>query len=494
MNSEEQKKQGFTQILEWRFFHESCKVEDTASSLDRVVKGKCSQYINMRLSYGMAKEPTDYLAAVQRWAEGGVVLSLQTFFGREQGVYQIWAALLIWLAFIASLLMLVYGVGLRPFFSWFFGLFAGDDTIVNYAQRGIQQLVGLFVVEFGMQPEWAEDYENMIFDLMLWLVGLTIACWFLWFITKISYYVHHTTCCGRRKQWNRTRFPTSLAQWGRLMITVNNLTYFLWFWTAFFWVGFNYYSVFAEKKYDFDTDTMLALSWILNILNWSLVISSTFRYKIGESMVSNEVFSLTLTNIWRTTQMFYITAPLTLFSIIVGTLDFMRNRTFGEDISYWVGGDRGAISKMIVQYWTLLLITLTMLVWLSLFAGWLPNTSSSYAALVVVTFIGCDVLLPCAYLWLGSKPEKIPPRFNEGENPTTGIFAQLQRAIRRCFQKLFCMAWHRNNLRAMVFSKMTTGILKWVAPLQQVVQPFLIMFLPELGINVAIGIIVAGRN
>jgi len=281
------------------------------------------------------------------------------------------------------------------------------------------------------------------------------------------------------------------------MITVNNLTYFLWFWTAFFWVGFNYYSVFAVKKYDFDTNTMMALSWMLNILNWSLVISSTFRYKIGESMVSNEVFSLTLTNIWRTTQMFYITAPLTLFSIIVGTLDFLRNRTFGEDISYWVGGDRGAISKTIVQYWTLLLVCGTMFTWLAVICRWLPDSTSSAAAVFVVTIIGCDVLLPCAYLWLGSKPESIPPPFDHGADLgdiAPGIFAQLQRTMRRCFQKLVCTAWHRNNMRAIVFSKMTTGTLKWVAPIQQVIQPFLIMFIPELGINVAIGIIVAGRN
>ena len=33
----------------------------------------------------MAKNPVDYLAAVQRWAEGGVVLSLQTFFSCHKG-------------------------------------------------------------------------------------------------------------------------------------------------------------------------------------------------------------------------------------------------------------------------------------------------------------------------------------------------------------------------------------------------------------------------
>jgi hypothetical protein len=493
MKVEQEMEQGFTQVLEWRFFHESCKVEDTASSLHRVVNGKYSQYINMRLSYGMAKDPTDYLAAVQRWAEGGVVLSLQTFFGREPGTLQIWVAFLIWILFVVSLALLVYGVGTKPALGALFSILTGDTTIMDKGMELVKQIVQLFVDEFGMQAEWATDYEEIIFELLLWLVGLVIGICLLWLITKASYCVHHLTCCGRRKQWHRTRFPTTFAQWGRLMITVNNLTYFLWFWTAFFWVGFNYYSVFAEKQYDFDTNTMLALSWILNILNWSLVISSTFRYKIGEAGVSNEVFSLTLTNIWRTTQMFYITAPLTLFSIIVGTSDFLRNRSFGEDISYWVGGDRGDISKQIVKHWTLLLVLGTFLTWFCAICGFLPSSTSSAAAIIVITFIGCDVLLPCAYLWLGSKPEKIP-QFEESEDRPSSICAQLQRTFKRCFHKVYCLAWHRNNLRALIFSKLTTTVLKWVAPLQQVVQPFLIMFLPELGINVAIGIIVAGRN
>jgi len=49
-----------------------------------VLKGKHSQYINRHVSYGMAKDPMDYLAAVQRWAEGGVVLSLETYFDFAQ--------------------------------------------------------------------------------------------------------------------------------------------------------------------------------------------------------------------------------------------------------------------------------------------------------------------------------------------------------------------------------------------------------------------------
>ena len=49
------------------------------------IKKLCLPPAQGRLSYGMAKNPVDYLAAVQRWAEGGVVLSLQTFFSCHKG-------------------------------------------------------------------------------------------------------------------------------------------------------------------------------------------------------------------------------------------------------------------------------------------------------------------------------------------------------------------------------------------------------------------------
>jgi len=495
MDTAEEMVQGFSQLQEFRFFHESCKVEDTASSHDRVVKGKHSQYINMRLSYGMAKDPTDYLAAVQRWAEGGVVLSLQTFFGSDQGVFQIWCAFLIWLAFVISLFFLVYGVGTRPIMYGLFGLFAGDDMIMNCAKMGVADVVELLVLKAGLAPEWATDYEEMLFDVMLWIVGLIISVCMLWVITRISYCVHQCTCCGRRKPWRRTRFPTSMSQWGRLLIVVNNLTYFLWFWTAFMWIGYNFYGVFAETQHSFDPYQMMPLSWLLQVLSWSMVIFSALRYQIRESLGSNEVFSLTLTNIWRTTQMFYITAPLTLYSILMGTLDFLRNRSFGEDISYWVGGDRGAVSEQIVMYWTLSLILLTLATWICRFLGILPNGASAGAAVLIVTFIGLDVLLPCAYLWLGNKMESVPPPFDcKDDFSEGGIFSQLQSILRRCCQKLTCLAWHRNNLRAIIFSKATTSVLKWVGPAQQLGLPFLIIFFPSLGINVAIMATIAGRN
>jgi len=325
------------------------------------------------------------------------------------------------------------------------------------------------------------DYEEMFFDLLQWIVLLVIMFFLVWMVTVVSNFCHYTTCCGRRSSNRRTRFPTSLAQWARLFITVDNLTYFLWFWTAFFWVGFNYYSAYFKKGFNFDPQGMMVISWMLQVLSWSLIIVSCFRYRIGQSTASNEVFFLTLTNIWRTTQMFYITAPLTVYSIIMGTSDFLRNRSYGEDISYWVGGDRGAAAKNIVQYWTLGLVLGVPISWICFFAGdVMAEGKNAFPSVLVCTFIGMDALHPCAYLWLGNVDEKL--KFIDEEPKSQGLIVQLAFFFKRWCQKLCSPVWWRNGLRSVIFSSMTASFAKWAGPVQHVLFPALSIWFPQLGV------------
>eukprot|EP00427_Karlodinium_veneficum_P004720 CAMPEP_0169151060 /NCGR_PEP_ID=MMETSP1015-20121227/50576_1 /TAXON_ID=342587 /ORGANISM="Karlodinium micrum, Strain CCMP2283" /LENGTH=335 /DNA_ID=CAMNT_0009220357 /DNA_START=42 /DNA_END=1046 /DNA_ORIENTATION=+ len=176
--------QGFTQTIERRFFHESCKVEDaassldffhesckvedTASSLDRVVKGKYSQYINMRLSYGMAKAPTDYLAAIQRWAEGGVVLSYQTFLGTEQGVYMIWMTLLLFLGFIVSVFFAVHGSARTLIITQVFHLITGDDSVTDWLKQQTDTLAVGVITLLDQPASSLEAFEDMFSAVLLW--------------------------------------------------------------------------------------------------------------------------------------------------------------------------------------------------------------------------------------------------------------------------------------------------------------------------------------
>lgn len=471
--------QGFSQVVERRFFHESCKVEDTASSLDRVVKGKYSHYINLRLSYGMAKEPTDYLAAVQRWAEGGVVLSLQTFFGSEQGVLMIWMAFMLFLMFMVSIFFMIFSFGTAAVVEQILGGLAGS-TPTDYLKEKCFLLAEWSVVRLDQPAQALKDYQEMFYQTFVWVIFLVICLVVLWCITTMSYWIHHCTCFGRRRPMHRTRFPTSLAQWARLLITVDNLTYFLWFWTVFFWVGFNYYSAWSYKDYFFDPLGMTVFMWILQILSWTMMLSATSRYVQTECKGANEVFSLSLTNIWRTTQMFYITAPLTLYSIIMGFSDFLRHRMFGQDISFWVGGDRGALSKQMVKYWTLFLVVGMFFTWFAYNSGWLPDERNALASVIIVTTIGFDVLHPCAFLWLGTALEKLP---TPGEVMAQGLNGQMQRCCKRLCQLLFSGAFYRNAARSMLFNSRCTGLMKWIGPLQHVLLPILTLFLPELGIN-----------
>jgi hypothetical protein len=229
MENVQEMDQGFSQVVERRFFHESCKVEDTASSLDRVVRGKFSQYINLRLSYGMAKAPTDYLAAIQRWAEGGVVLAWQTFMGTEEGVYMIWMTFLLFIGFIVSVFFSVHNVGQPKLISKVLRLVMGNDQIMDALEQ-LSKKWAEQIVYWLEQPHSSLDaFQEMVRSVLTWVavligMGVTIS-----FVTTLSYMAHHYTCCCRRKESRRTRFPVCLAQWARLAITVDNLTYFLCF-------------------------------------------------------------------------------------------------------------------------------------------------------------------------------------------------------------------------------------------------------------------------
>jgi hypothetical protein len=469
---------GFTQMLEYRFFHESCKVEDTASSLDRVVRGKYSQYINRKLSYGMAKDPVDYLAAVQRWAEGGVVLSLQTFLSCSEGIHMIWATFFFFLLFIASLWNMLYGYGSEGTISALSQAIFGDGTLLDVAREAASAQAD-WCIELKLASEEFRDAYGIVFlEVEAWVVTVFIAVLFILFITAVSNCLHHCTCCGRRRQFRRTRFPTSPSQWARLMITMDNLTYFLWFWTAFFWVGFNYYTVYGKRYYHFDSMGMVLFSWFLQVLSWSLIISSSSRYNKDQGMQANEVFFLSLTNIWRTTQMFYITAPLTVYSIMMGFSDYFKNKMLGVDISYWVGGDRGAVSKSITQWWTLLLVGGTILTWTFFITGWV---AVDVGAALIVTFIGLDVLHPCAFLWLGLESERLPTPPAKG----TGVPAW-RRCIKRWCRLMVCGAFYRNIMRFIIFHPRTSMTIKWIGPMQHVMLPILTFFIPQLGVNQAL--------
>jgi phage host-nuclease inhibitor protein Gam len=476
MNTKQKTRNSFTQLIEHRFFRESCKVEDLATSLDVIVQGKHSQYINRRLSYGMAKDPSHYLAGVQRQTEGGVVLALQTFFRKKEGTPMVWMAFTVFTLFVASLANLMYGQGSLGFVRTL-GL---EDAVVSLTEQQADLIISL---GFAMETD-KKAWTTILLDTQVWVAWVLISLVLLVASSSLSYVLHHCTCCGKRRHLRRTRFPTSMAQWARLLILLDSMTYYLWFWTAFFWIGFNYSMVFTERTYHFEAKPMTVFSWVLQALSWAMVIFATARYRMDQSMQANEVFFLSLTNLWRTTQLFYITAPLTLYSIAVGCGEFSRHRMLGVDISYWSAGDRGSISTTITKWWTLLLmlgmVAVNVIYWFNLLAFTDP------ISVLIVTFIGLDVVHICSFLWLGTKSDPLP-------NEPSATLPKWQWCIARAFQLIFSINFYRNVLRTVVFNSMFVLLLQWVGPLQHVVFPLLIPFRPELGVNQALLLLIAGK-
>jgi hypothetical protein len=450
-------------LCEHRIFGESCKVEDTASSLDSVLKGRHSQYINRHVSYGMAKNPLDYLAAVQRWAEGGVVLSLQTYFDfKQQGVHLVYIATLLYIYFFAATIRAT--IYRTP--DWFVLPPWVCETLIERAKGYYSHLFE------NIDKDWPgyyrHAYERLLAETTVWFLGFLGVVLVIVFMTAMGCWCQS----GKYRLW-----PKSLRMWGRLFICVDNITYFLWCWVAFGWIGMNMGAIFVKRGYDFDADVIIYFTVLMQILTWGLLISANFRYTLYSSATANEVIFLSLNNIWRGTQIFYMSAPLQLYSIFVGAMDYLRYRNFGEDISYWVGGDRGAVSRNIVKYWTLLILLLVMGAWIWYFAtGNTDNFIETLPSVVIVTVIGLDVLHPCTYLWLGN-------------------FAKLPETVSSLswYWKLLCLRWWQHQLYHAICNPTVTGFFRWIGPFQHLAVPVVALALPAVGIHGAFLLVVTSK-
>jgi len=279
-------------------------------------------------------------------------------------------------------------------------------------------------------------------------------------------------CCGRRRL-----FPNSMKMWGRLLISVDNITYFLWCWVAFGWIGLNTTAIFVKRGYDFDAGVIIYFTVTLQVLTWGMLLSANARYAMQSSTTANEVIFLSLNNIWRGTQIFYMCAPLQVYSLFVGTLDYLRYRNFGEDISYWVGGDRGAVSRNIVRYWTLFILLLVIVVWVWYFTeGDQSDIIGTLPSVIIISTIGLDVLHPCTYLWLGEF-KKLPENVQE----------------QRWYWKPVYIRWWKYKAYHAICNPTLAGIFRWIGPLQHLLLPAAALFLPFLGIHGAFLLVVTSK-
>merc|ERR1712194_31968 len=108
-------------------------------------------------------------------------------------------------------------------------------------------------------------------------------------------------------------------------------------------------------------------------------------------------------------------------------------------------------------------------------------------SVLIVSVIGLDVVHISAFLWLGNKKEPLP-------KPPSSSLPKWQWCIVRFFQLLFSVNFYRNSLRGFVFNSNFVLLLQWVGPLQHVAFPLLIPFRPELGVNQALLLLIAGKR
>lgn len=222
---------------------------------------------------------------------------------------------------------------------------------------------------------------------------------------------------------------------------------------------------------------MLMFSVVLQVLTYMIVITATARYSTIQWKQSNEVAVIGLLNIWRSTQLFYMGAPMQVFSLMSGSIDYTKWRQFKVDISFWLGGDRGVIAKNIVRCWTLFLILAAIFAWFYFFLGSSRGTNAG-SGLIINTIVGLDILQPCSYLWFGQADEDWAKFVKQHKDDKAFKKGGL------CYNMKHGVWWRKTGYNLILNDCVTSGF-KWIGPMQQIGLPILMIFMPNLGLTAA---------
>lgn len=456
-------------MVERRSFPETCKVEHIASSVNQVLRGQHSQFINRRLSYGMSRSGTEALASMQRMAEGHVLFWLQSFFGRRQG-FMLWLSFIFFIFFVVWLCILVGNISQ--------GMVVVEMGVLqkNTVDRILVPLVDLFkdCVEivgsgyFGNKPSLIKIYVTMGVEFAIWLAGLSVCLLLLLLVTEIFKAV---TACGLCSCFS---VPNEMRHWARLLIRMHQTSHWVWAWLPAFWLGFNYWNVFADQTYHFNCWGMFIFIVVLQVLNWGMIISASMRSTLQASMETNEVIFLSMDNLWRSTQSLYVTFPLHFYSFTKATEDYLRYHFYGADVTfeppYESSGERAQTSICLVKYWTLLLILGAIGAWVHYYLTVEDrDCQGSLASCIVVTLIALDVLHPCAYLWVGQSKHMSSEKAHR--------LSWLQACV--------SPSWWSRLIYKLVLNKTLATIVKWLGPTCFLVLTILCLVMPYMGINLA---------
>merc|ERR1719382_683849 len=218
---------------------------------------------------------------------------------------------------------------------------------------------------------------------------------------------------------------------------------------------------------------------LVNVVNWGLALTNGFRYTLAQAIDANELAGISVDAFWRSNQHFYMIAPVQFYAILKGIRQFFRYRFYGIDITHCEEEVRGNTAMQIVKHWTLLLVVGPIFAWLYYFLATRErqaNSQNAFAACVVLTVIGLDVLHPCAFLWFKDYVDLEPP---------DEIARKMSWA-----QAVTNTGWWRRALRRTLLSPFLTGLLKYVGPAYFVLLPFSCMVTTYFGVNAAFMLVV----
>jgi len=316
-----------------------------------------------------------------------------------------------------------------------------------------------------------EVYEEMTIQFLIWFTTCLAVFFLLYVFTSLCKCVQKCITCFK--------FPHEMKWWGRLVISFDNLTYWIWFWTSFFWIGFNVFLALTPSNFHFNNVGMMSFMLASTILNYALLFSNSMRFAIMESVDANEIAFLSMDNIWRASQLFFITGPIQGFSVITGSKNFINYLFYGQDIGGWSGGDLTAVSIAIVKYWTTCIILASTACWIYLFAS--QPTSDEYQSrkpgCIIFMFIAMDVLHPCVYLWtIGNK------------------LSEEEVAKMTCLQKLTSSAWWKKLMASMVLNEFMTNIFRFVNPTYMCCLPLLVFYNSYFGAGAGFALVAVGAG
>ncbi|CAE7339192.1 unnamed protein product [Symbiodinium sp. CCMP2456] len=458
------------EYIEFLTFPENCAAEDAALSLKQMVGGNRSHFISRRLSYGLALTPEEHLIAVQKSIQANFVLSLQSFFRCQSGLVSLWTTFLAFACFLTSLFWLVTKADLEwEVVNW--GWLPKDAyrTVMQPVRSWSQDAAEVLNRFVGYDEEWLQSFIVITLQIAVWVASLGAWLLLIAVVTQTCKVIQRC-CLNCGSIW-----PDEMRWWGRLLILVSNLSHFLWCWVPFFWIGFNFYNVFSGRDFHYPPLLMFVFTLLLQVLNWGLIGASCMRHSLEASMEANEVAMLTIDNIWRSTQRYYITAPLVIYSMVEGLQDLMNFQLYGQDVT--VNEASGKIAVHLVKYWTLLLEILAIAAWICFYNVKPTQDEGGLSSLIIVTVIALDVLHPCAYLWVG-ETKMTPAKANSLS----------------WYQALTTWEWWERLIHDLVLNELVTGVLKWLGPAWMIAMPLLTLLMPYIGVNQAFMLVATVQN